>query len=371
VAVTWRDQPLVVAIAAHGLDGAAASWPTSPLGREAWDRLVGVVARQRLQGLLAFAVADGALPVTDPQRAEVAARHRDAMTDVLHLEARLLDVAEALDGAGLDWRAVKGSATAHLDYADPSQRVFGDVDVLVPAAHLRDAVDALAGIGARRTRPPLGHGFEQRFAKSVELVDGDGCQIDLHRTLALEPFGLRITEDDLFGAPVRFEAGGRKLPALPVETRFLLACYHASLGNYPVRLVPLRDVAQIASCPTLDVDRVVTLARRWWARAVAADAVRTAWALFGLPADAPVARWAGGYAPTRRESAALSAFQRPDRRQAHRTAATLATLPGLRARAAYLRAVLRPDRAYLASRGLGAGQWLRRSRALVGRGWSR
>lgn len=363
--MSWRDEPVAVAVASHGLAEAAVEWPRQPLEAAPWERLLRIVDRQRLTGLLAGAVGDERLPVTPEQRAEVSERHREAMIGVLEREALLIDAAVELDGAGVPWRVLKGSASAHLDYDDPALRVFGDVDALVPGERVLDAVEALAAVGARRQRPPLGHGFDARFAKSVELADEQGRQIDLHRTLALEPFGLRIDESDLFVPGATFTVGGRSLPALGVEERFLLACYHASLGNYPVRLVPLRDLAGIALGGQLDPARTVALAERWWARAVTADAVGTAWRLFGLPDASPLAEWATSYRPSRGERLAMDAFQRRDRRQAHRTVATLRTLPGLSRRAAYLSALLRPDPAYLESRGLGRGQWLRRARAAL------
>ncbi len=356
---------VLVAVAGHGLAESRAALPCAPLADPEWDALLTDVRRQRVTGLLAAAVADGALPVTPAQRSAVSLAHQDAMGVALELEARLLRIAGVLDDAGVAWKVLKGPASAHLDYPDPSMREFGDLDLLVPGPQLPVTLASLRELGAERRVPEVSRGFDQRFAKSLEVVDPDGWEIDLHRTLALEPFGLRIDEQTLLASAEPFEVTGRRLTALATEERFLLACYHASLGNFPVRLSPLRDLAQIASGSELDLARVLGVAKRWWARAVVADAVTRAWATYALDAAAPVARWAAAYRPSRSERAALAAFQRTDRRQLHRTIATLRTTPSVSSRAIYLRSMLLPDRAYLDSRRMSVGSWWKRGQAAL------
>jgi hypothetical protein len=353
------------AVAASGLRGATAELPADPLEGYAWERLLAGVRAQRMQGLLAQAVIDGRLPVTDEQRREVAELHGDAMFRVLGVERAMLDAVEILSSAGVDATVLKGSAAAHLDYPDPALRVFGDVDLLLAGGTLPDATAAFAAAGYRRPRPELSRGFDRRFGKSIDLVGPHDVQIDLHRTLALEPFGLLIDTSDLFEGREGFTVGDTKLQALSVTCRFVHACYHAVLGNHPVRLVPLRDAAGIALSGRLDRDAAIALAERWQGGAVVARAVGLAWRAFGLDPDDPLSRWATDRPETHGEHELLTPFGPEQRRQTHRTLATVRLLHGLRAKAAYLRAVLLPGGRYLRSRGLSRLGWLKRGRAAL------
>ena len=67
----------------------------------------------------------------------------------------MLDATSALDEAGIASRVLKGVALSHTAYDDPSERVFGDVDLLVPGARAHPVVRG-AGIGARRGTPTTG-----------------------------------------------------------------------------------------------------------------------------------------------------------------------------------------------------------------------
>ena len=52
--------------------------------------------------------------------------------------------------------------------------------------------------GYDRRYPEPRIGFDARFAKSVTMWSAAGHEIDLHRTLVLGPFGLRVQLDDLW-----------------------------------------------------------------------------------------------------------------------------------------------------------------------------
>lgn len=361
--------PAVVAsVAAYGLPGAVQALPSAPLEDAAWRSLVGQVRHQRLAGHLVHALADGALPVSTEQRDEVERLHADAMLQVLRLERLLIDTVELLARVGVRAVALKGSALAHTAYPDPALRVFGDVDLLVSSEAFDDAVAVLAELGLSRRWPQLRAGFDRRFGKSATLVHPEGHEIDLHRTLALGRFGLTVDLLGLFDTVSAFEIGGRKLPMLGPEERFLHACYHAGLGNAPPRLVPLRDVAQLLLATDLDQDRVLRLADAWAGHAVVARAVTLTWATFELADVVPLSVWAQGYTPSTTERRALDTYLRSDRTYTGKALASLQVIPGVAAKAAFLRALAVPDRATVACYEDGyAGWWRRGSRSL--RGW--
>ena len=55
--------------------------------------------------------------------------------------------------SGLDHRALKGAAVAHLDYPDPALRSFIDVDLLVRAEEWDDAIQVLREAGGSVSLP--------------------------------------------------------------------------------------------------------------------------------------------------------------------------------------------------------------------------
>ncbi len=74
---------LVRAVAAYRLPGVPAQFPSQLLAPEVWDAMVMRIRRERLTGLLARSVADGALPATPEQSKQAAALQRATMCILL------------------------------------------------------------------------------------------------------------------------------------------------------------------------------------------------------------------------------------------------------------------------------------------------
>lgn len=347
-------------IAAHGLLGAPAAG--GPFGADEWSALLRVLVAERLVPVASYAAAAGALDVTPAQRADLLAAHERAMSLVLVLERRLLDSYGALRDAGIDVRVLKGPAVARLDHPDPSWRAFGDVDLLVPGSEFDDAGRVLAARGATRRFAEARPGFDARFGKAVTYVDPDGIQIDLHRTFATGAFGLTVDLDALFAESDAVVIGGETLATLGRRHRFLHACFHAALGDQVPRLVALRDVARFVLATDLDLDAARAEAASWGAGAVVARAIGLTWSGLGL-APHPAAEWAERRPTSRREARALAAYTSGGRSYASQVVAGVSAVPGIAGRLAYVRALLLPDRRYLAGRDASY-------RARVRRAWS-
>lgn len=162
------------------------------------------------------------------------------------------------------------------------------------------------------------------------------------------PFGLTMKLDDLWARGSPFRVGGVELCALAREERFLHSCFHAALGDNPPRLLALRDVAQVLLDGRLDLHLVRALAASWQADAVLARAVHLAWQTLGLDvAVSPLAAWATTYRPDHQERRALAAYTDPHGGYSARSAAALRAVPGVRDKAAYLRALAFPARDYV------------------------
>ena len=233
-------------IMAWDLTACHAPLPDHALVDRDWRGLLALARTQRAEGPLAQAIAAGALVVTPQQQDQAFAAHRAAMSLTLLLERDLLAIHAHLVDAGVDLVVVKGAATAHLDEADPAARAFGDIDLLVRASSLPTAIRVIEQQGGTRRHLEPRPGFDTRFSKGVSFRFARNCEIDLHRTLAPGPFGLRVDLDELFASRQHYEIGDIGLDALDRPSRFLHAAYHAVLGDAFPRLTTLRDLVRTA-----------------------------------------------------------------------------------------------------------------------------
>jgi hypothetical protein len=349
------------AVAAHGLAGTLVEFPNEPLDDAPWRVLLGYCTGQRIPGYLLEAALDGALPTTPAQLDEVREAHLSSMWTVLLIEQTLLKIADQLDAADVDFRVLKGSACAVLDYPDPSLRSFGDVDLLVAPDDFDAAVRALVGHGHRRRFAEPRPGFDRRFSKGASFVTDDDFEVDLHRTFVMGPFGLRVDLDDLWRTSTPFQIGGRKLQALGNEERFMHACFHAALGQSEPRLVPQRDVAEMLLFGTLDMTRVHELITHWKAEAVVARAVRLTWDTLKLADVVSLSVWAHRYQPSDRERRALAVYTTRHSSYAAKSLQAVRAIPRLRDKAAFIRALTFPQRSYIQDHRLGFVTRLRRA----------
>ncbi len=364
--------PFVRALAAHGLV-AGPALPPAPSDLFAWQRIVRLAEQQRVLGLVAAAVAVGDLVVDDEQRRILADTHEAWCAHDLRLERALLHSADALDAASIPYLVMKGPALAHRCYPDPAQRVFADIDLVVPGRHLHQAAAVLSTeLDAAASHPELRPGFDERFGKETLLRTAPtrqrpgGLEIDVHRMPVAGALGLAIPLDELFDGPGEVLIAGRALPTPGPVPTLLLACYQASVTDIPPRLAAARDVLQLLASDAADPDELVATARRWQATAVVAQALRHSRRTLALPADAgPAAAsqlfaWADSVVPSARERLLLSAHQRPGYVY-WRQLAGLVVVRGTRARVDYLRALALPQQDYLADRRWSIGHHARRA----------
>lgn len=337
-----------------------------------WAFVRGTLAEQRLTGIAMAGVAAAWLRLSPGQTSELLDQHREAMLWDLELERLLIALTGALQSAGIEVVVLKGSALAHCFYPDPSWRSFGDLDLLVRTRDWRRTCELLEQRSFHRDLPEPRSGFDERFGKAASHTHADGVSVDLHRTLVLGPFGLWIDPDELFDRIAWFPLGGRSLRRLDDTTVLLHACLHASLGAWPPLLLPLRDVAQVVARGDVDWDSLAELGGAWRLRPVLSHALRSV--VDTLRVDLP--KEAGAIMslePSARERKVLEAYT--VRRGRGGTALTvIRCIPGFRARASYMRALLVPDREFLAARGArGAsppsylGRWLKPVRWLTGK----
>lgn len=343
---------LLRSVAAHDLTGSRWILPATQPEADEWRALLDDVVRTRLEGALARAVRAGALVTDSARRTEVRALHAAALASCLRLEELLLRVVDQLDAAGIEHRVLKGSAVAHLDHDDPSDRCFGDVDLLVRGDQLEGAIQVLAEMGHRRHFPEPRTGFDRRFTKSVTMSGHTALEVDVHRTLAEGPFGMWIRVGDLWTPGEAFALADREVLALGPTGRFLHAAYHAALGDPQPRLTALRDVAVMLQRGSIDGAEVLETVHRWRGAPVLRRALGAAAAVLALDVEShELLRWAERERPSRQDLRRLRPYASDARSgYAVRAIATVSALPGLADRAAYVGALLFPDRAYVRGR---------------------
>ncbi|MDQ3932442.1 MAG: nucleotidyltransferase family protein [Actinomycetota bacterium] len=340
-------QRIAVRTAAIGLPGANGEDPVS-VPEDDWPNVLSKLSSQRLTGLALAGVDSGELLLADGQLQDLLDRHRQSMSLALELERVLVAVGSRFAGAGLEFVVLKGPALARSFYPDPTLRPFVDLDLLVRTRDWRRACDLLAELGYQRVQPEPRSGFDERFGKAAAHRSAKGLWIDLHRTLVVGPFGLWLDPEELFEGSTPLVLADRTFRRLADTTALLHACMHASLGLWPPLLLPVRDVAQVSSVGDLDWELFLERARRWRLQAVVRHAFRTDSDVLGLPPPQQ-AREVVTEAPRARESRALEAYFGGTRSRGV-ALATLHAIPGIRAKGAYIRALLLPQRDFLAVR---------------------
>ena len=316
----------LAALAAHGLDGLAAA---------------------RLAALPAPGLdADGTL------------RRRRAALAAAEAAARpALDAAlSALRAAGLDPLLFKGEALVRSLYREPGTRPRGDADVWIEPARFAAACALLGRLGW--TRVPAADG-EWVQPECTWLAPAGPARIDLHRRLLSQPLLDRALEAPaILARAARID--GIAVPA-PDDALLVAAAHLVGHHAEAPRGIWLLDLHRLAA----DDAALRAATERAVARgigAILAHALRGAQSLFGTALDEGLLARLGA-AARRERSARLLRPMSP----AARLGFDFATLPGWRARAAWLRELVLPDPAWLRAReGAGPLPWLVLRRALRG-----
>jgi hypothetical protein len=340
--IVWR-------IAAFGLENGEPEGDPLSIGDEMWPAVLKQLKQDRVTGFAVAGTEMGRLALSDDQTEEILDAHRQAMLAPLAVERALLEVAAAFDSESVEFVVLKGPSLAHTVYQDPAFRYFGDLDLLVRGDDWARVTKLLEGLGYRRNLPEPRAGFDRRFGKASEFRRDTGVEIDLHRTLVVGPFGLWIEPDRLFGDTTVLPLLGREFRRLDDTLLQIHACIHASLGWWPPLMVPVRDVLQVAHFGRVDWGAVAERSARWKLRAVVRYAFQVATDRLGgeLP---PGAEEAVASPPNRREQRALLSYHAGRRSLGGHEISSIRAISGLRAKAAYVQALMFPNREFLAAR---------------------
>ncbi len=335
------------AAVSHGTTGAS-PWPAAPVSGDVFAELMPVVVRDRLTGVIAQAIFEGAFPVSETQFQLVTDYHTAAMVHVLRLEELLLRFASACRAADIEFRVLKGLALCRLVYPNSAWRISTDIDVLVPSNDFDRAVEiATHQLNGHPVVAQLHEGFDREFGKESLLRIGR-AELDIHRTFVSGPFGLTIDLDQVFADSATFDLAGESMSTLTPAHQFLHSCYNLALGDYPVRLGAMRDLFLCDAQLSVDLDDVRATAEGWKAQAVLQRAGALVLETFGDTSPPRLAALAKSQV-SRRDAWMMSSYLTPARSYT-RQLTSLMVIPGVRARYRFARASLFPSANYLQSR---------------------
>ena len=140
--------------------------------------------------------------------------------------------------------------------------------------------------------------------------------------------------------------------------RLLHASYAAAFGDWPPRLMSLRDVAQLVHREKPNLLDVLLMAREWQCEPIVARAVNLAWDELALTRRA-TASCSGRVASSRRRTSDACSRGTKARRARSRVRSPPCSCCTRREdRLAYLRAIMFPQRSYLVARGFNADRAL-------------
>lgn len=172
-----------------------------------------------------------------PPRLAVAARQLAAEMAVAQIQA-------ILGPEGVDVLVLKGLHLAHTVYADPSERDFVDVDLLVRPRHWAKALEVLERAGYRRERRvpdrPLSdaRNYNQAFWTPMGVAIEVHCDFAGHGRYPVDI-------DGLFARSVPFQMGSIESRGLGNEDLLLHLCLHMTKSYFDVEEKHVRDIALV------------------------------------------------------------------------------------------------------------------------------
>jgi hypothetical protein len=303
-----NDADLRAALVRVALGGTGPAVPESAT----WSEWSWMARWERVVPLLYQLVDAVPTDLTDAQREEVAQFQGAVLSRCVQLEHHVIAVSRLLADHGIRSAVLKGGATAHLDYPDPSWREVSDIDVLVDPAHLAGAVELLGREGwIQGYALPKGH---DTYTHAMTLVR-ERMELDLHQRIGRRALGLLVPTGELLDHAITFEVAGTELSALDNIDRLIHSALHV-VAAFEVnrRLSSVADVLLGAGRRADVADEALARAERWRVRSLVERGITEAYAVARL--DQHPAWREAMRRPTRRrdvlvDRAYLGAVRRP------------------------------------------------------------
>jgi Uncharacterised nucleotidyltransferase len=313
-----------------------------------WGEWTWFARMERVAPLLYQLVDTVASDLSDEDRQEVRQLKGSAMLRCVQLEHHLIVAATLLAEHGIRCVVLKGGATSHLDYPDPSWREYADVDLLIDPADRARATELLTRQGwSQGYALPRGH---EPYTHAVTFVQ-DRMELDLHQRIGHRAIGLLVPTGELLDRALPFEVAGSELLALDDVDRLIHSALHSAVARGSNRrLSSIADVLLSTERRPSSAHEVIARSEAWQVRPLVEQSVRDAYAAAHLELHCD---WAAAMrSPIHRrdrlvDRAYLSRFRRPVVEEL----AYLRLLPGWQHRWRYLRGYLATDPDYARQHG--------------------
>lgn len=205
----------------------------------------------------------------------------------------LCSAAAAFDRDAIPWLVIKGPVLAEIMYDRPDHRSYGDLDLLVPAAFLGQAISALESAGATM--------IDQNWTMVLDRMHGEvhlrlgGTEVDLHWHLMNQRV-LRsrfpIDIGSLFDRRRMVTLGSLTVPTLGAVDTVVHTAMHAAFAGAD-RLAWLSDVDRCIRSDAPPWDEVVARSAHWKAELPVATTLWRAHRVLGTPVPNAVLRSLG------------------------------------------------------------------------------
>lgn len=281
-----------------------------------WSLLLDLAARHRVQPLVFWSLQAVGWPHVPPHA-------RERLSTAFHIHAshtfalarELLHVESLLSKQGVPMVSLKGPTLALSAYGSVALRQFGDLDILVPRAHVLRARRALTEDGYR-SRLELPRAQEEAHLRDdsvFDLVRDDGLDgrptaLELHWALTARAFARPIAFDNVHLRLRSAPLVGGTAQHLDGPDLLLILCVHGTKHLWE-RLQWITDVSQVlrqdalsshgsgGTAGALDWDRVRGLAARFRVERMVALGLVLAHDVLEAPVPPQVLGWARSQPP--------------------------------------------------------------------------
>jgi len=225
--------------------------------------------------------------LTDDQREEIKQLQGATLSRCVQLEHHAVALSRLFDDHGIRNAVLKGGATAHLDYPDPSWREVSDIDLLVEPREFDAAIALLAPAGwVQSDALPAGH---EQFTHSLTFVR-DAMELDLHQRIGRRALGLRVPTPELLDRSTSFEVANCRVHSLDDVDRLIHSALHmVAARGIDRRISSVADVLLAAEARGDVAREVLERAEHWRVRPLVEGGVRDAYTAAQL--EVPLA-WA-------------------------------------------------------------------------------
>ena len=230
-----------------------------------WRRLI---EQGHVHGLLPLLCWHGTRTLAQELPQEIAQQLHDhfranAARNLLLID-ELFKIVELLDGSGIPVVPFKGPALAEQLYGDAALRECVDLDILLRARDVPEAIRWLKFAGY--TQGPKLTAVQQNAFLATQyeyaFLSPAGILVELQWRIAPQYFSLSLPEENYWGRIQSATICGREVNQLSCEDLLLLLSFHGGKHGWE-KLIWLADVAElIAAHPQLDWDYVLNGARR-------------------------------------------------------------------------------------------------------------